>query len=113
MNKKRIIIIAGIAFMFGYFLRQQQTERQRMKPEKVLKLVKEIFQKKYEVSGSWIYMKAEPLQKNGLEYEVYHGGITKHIDGEYVPYEFYVDAYTGTIIDLFPQHPKQVNYTTQ
>ncbi|WP_208585833.1 PepSY domain-containing protein [Gracilibacillus suaedae] len=113
MNKKNTIIIAGFAFMLGYFLRQQQSEKQRIKPEKALKAVKDYFQKKYEVSGSWIYMKSEPLQKNGLEYEVYHGGITKHIDSEYVPYEFYVDAYTGTVIDIFPQHPEQVHTATK
>ncbi|WP_018933609.1 PepSY domain-containing protein [Gracilibacillus lacisalsi] len=112
MNKKNTIIIAGFAFMLGYFLRQQQSEKQRIKPEKALKAVKDYFQKKCEVSGSWIYMKSEPLQKNGLEYEVYHGGITKHIDSEYVPYEFYVDAYTGTVIDIFPQHPEQIHTNT-
>ncbi|SFM09370.1 Predicted small secreted protein [Gracilibacillus orientalis] len=111
MNKKNTIIIAGSAFLLGYFLKQQQNEKQRIKPEKALKIVKENFQENYEVSGSWIYMKSEPLQKNGLEYKVYHGGITKQFEEQYVPYEFYVDALTGTVIDMFPQHPNQVHTT--
>lgn len=104
MKKNNTIIIACIAFIIGYILRQQQEEKQHLKPEKVLKSVKERFQRKYEVSGSWIYMKPEPFEKNDLQYDVYHGGITKHTNGEYIPYEFYIDAHTGTLLEMFPQH---------
>ncbi|GAE92890.1 hypothetical protein JCM21714_1913 [Gracilibacillus boraciitolerans JCM 21714] len=104
MNKKNTIIIACIAFSIGYLFRQQQDNKQYIKPEKALISVKESFQKKYEVSGSWIYMKPETFLKNDLQYEVYHGGITKFIDNQHVPYEFYIDAHTGTLIDMLPQH---------
>ncbi len=104
MKRNYTVIIACIAFLIGYILRQQKEEKQLIKPEKALKAVKESFQKKYEVSGSWIYMKPESFRKNDLEYEVYHGGITKQIDTQHIPYEFYLDAHTGTIIEMHPQH---------
>ncbi|MDX8047475.1 PepSY domain-containing protein [Gracilibacillus sp. S3-1-1] len=109
MKKKNVFIIAGIAFALGYLLKQTQNEKQRIKPEKALKSVKDRLEKQFNVSGSWIYMKAEPFRKNGFEYEAYHGGITKHTDGKYIPYEFYIDAYSGTVIDMFPQHKEQMN----
>ncbi|UOQ86332.1 PepSY domain-containing protein [Gracilibacillus salinarum] len=103
MNRKNIFIVV-FAFIVGYILGKQLDQKQRLKPENVLKMVKAIYQRQFEVSGSWIYMKPELHQKNNIQYDVYHGGITKQIDGKDVPYEFFVDAYTGTLIEIFPQH---------
>ena len=44
-------------------------------------------------------MKPEEVERNGLLYNAYRGGITRNIDGENKQYEFYVDVETGGIID--------------
>ncbi|SER95195.1 Predicted small secreted protein [Gracilibacillus ureilyticus] len=97
MKMKQLLSALGIGIVIGYAFRTRQEELW-MKPEVALKLTKQKFQKHYDVSGSWIYMKREQLYLNDLSYEVYHGGITKHIDGKHIPLEFFVDAKTGTII---------------
>ncbi|KAB8138349.1 peptidase M4 [Gracilibacillus oryzae] len=94
---KQMLAAAGIGFLIGYAIKTRQEELW-MKPEVVLKMTKKKFQQHYDVSGSWIYMKREQIYLNELNYEVYHGGITKHIDGNHIPLEFFVDAKTGTII---------------
>ncbi|WP_163539249.1 PepSY domain-containing protein [Gracilibacillus sp. YIM 98692] len=89
-----------LGFSLGFLIRKQVDDGQMMKPENVLKLVKSQFSTKYKVSGSWIYMKSQTLEKQGLAYEVYHGGITKHVNDSYIPVEFWADAKTGTIIEI-------------
>ena len=44
-------------------------------------------------------MKPETLEKNGLTYRTYRGGISRNVDGENKQYEFYVDVDTGAVID--------------
>ncbi|MFC4403615.1 PepSY domain-containing protein [Gracilibacillus xinjiangensis] len=97
MKTKQLVSALGIGILIGYTLRTKQ-EDLWIKPENALKLTKQKFQQHYDVSGSWIYMKREQFFQNGLSYEVYHGGITKHVDGEHIPLEFFVDAKTGTVI---------------
>lgn len=96
------ILIAAMLFLLGFVMGKRTEQRQKIKPEEALKQVREYYKEKYEVSGSWIYMKSEQLQKNGLDYEVYHGGITRKENGKSYPYEFYLDAYTGTILEIHP-----------
>lgn len=100
MNWKRVIFAAGIGAVAGYFISEQITNKQNVSPERALKSAKEVFKQQGPVSGSWIYMKPEELVRNGLNYNVYRGGITRTIDGENTQYEFFVDAETGTILDV-------------
>ncbi|GGM26300.1 peptidase M4 [Paraliobacillus quinghaiensis] len=99
MNWKNIICAAGIGAVIGYAAKDQMT-KQPIKPENALKLAKEAFKKHGPVSGSWIYMKPETFTDNGLDYSVYRGGITRTIDNLNKQFEFFVDANTGSIIDV-------------
>ncbi|GEN32487.1 putative small secreted protein [Cerasibacillus quisquiliarum] len=100
MSKKKVILAAGLGVAAGYLAKKQLDHYQKTTPENALKHAKETFKKQGPISGSWIYMKPEKVNKNGLEYEAYRGGITRTIDGENKQYEFYVDVETGAVIDV-------------
>ncbi|MGP4075660.1 PepSY domain-containing protein [Halobacillus sp. K22] len=100
MNWKKVAIAAGVGAVAGYAVKQQFSSNQNVTPEKALKIAKEAFKKQGPISGSWIYMKPEELNKNGINYDVYRGGISKNQDGETSQYEFYIDTETGTIVDV-------------
>ena len=99
-NRRNVFLVASIGFVLGFMLRDQLEER-KMTPEKALKLAKETFRKNWPINGSWIYAKPESIEKNGLTYETYRGGITRNIDGKNEQFGFYIDIETGAIIDLF------------
>lgn len=99
MSIKRTIIATGLGIVAGYIVKHQLDQHQKNAPENVLKNVKEIFKQQGPISGSWIYMKPEEIERNGLIYTAYRGGITRNLSGENKQYEFYADADTGTIID--------------
>ncbi|MBY7143908.1 PepSY domain-containing protein [Virgibacillus sp. NKC19-3] len=99
MGTKRVILAAGLGIAAGYLAKQQVDTYQKVTPEKALKQAKESFKKKGPISGSWIYMKPEEIEKNGLLYNAYRGGVTRNIDGENKQYEFYVDVDTGAVVD--------------
>lgn len=98
MNVKRAVLVAGLGVAVGYIAKQQVDQYQTITPEKALKQAKETFKKQGPISGSWIYMKPEEVEKNGLLYNAYRGGVTRNIDGENKQYEFYVDVETGAVI---------------
>ncbi|TQS75424.1 peptidase M4 [Ornithinibacillus gellani] len=98
MSKKKVILAAGLGVAAGFVIKQQLDQYQTITPEKALNNAKETFKKKGPISGSWIYMKPEEVEKNGLLYHAYRGGITRNIDGENKQYEFYVDVDTGAVI---------------
>ncbi|WP_245902234.1 PepSY domain-containing protein [Gracilibacillus dipsosauri] len=96
MKTNKWILAVVVGFILGYTI--QKKTNQWIKPENALKMAKQKFQQQYDVSGSWIYMKPEQYQIHGLTYDVYHGGITKHVDGQHISLEFFVDAKTGSVI---------------
>lgn len=98
MRKGTIILAAALGFSAGYIVRDQIQVNKKVSPEKALQHAKEEFKKAGPISGSWIYMKPEEIEKNGLVYNVYRGGITRTIDDKNKQYEFYTDVDTGTII---------------
>ncbi|MBN8236977.1 PepSY domain-containing protein [Halobacillus kuroshimensis] len=100
MNWKKVAIAAGVGALAGYIVKEQISSSQNVTPEKALKIAKEAFKKQGPISGSWIYMKPEELNKNGINYDVYRGGISKNQDGETSQFEFYIDTDTGTIVDV-------------
>ncbi|MFD2046371.1 PepSY domain-containing protein [Ornithinibacillus salinisoli] len=101
MGMKRAVLAAGLGVAVGYLAKQQLDRYQKVTPEKALQQAKETFKKQGPISGSWIYMKPEDIEKNGLTYNAYRGGITRSIDGENKQYEFFVDVETGAVIDAF------------
>lgn len=98
MSVKKAVLAAGLGVAVGYLAKQQIEQYQKVTPEKALKQAKETFKKQGPISGSWIYMKPEEVEKNGLLYNAYRGGVTRNIDGENKQYEFYVDEETGAVI---------------
>lgn len=98
MKIKKAVLVAGLGVAVGYLAKQQVDNYQKITPEKALKNAKETFKKNGPISGSWIYMKPEEVEKNGLLYHAYRGGVTRNMDGENKQYEFYVDVETGAVI---------------
>ncbi len=75
-----------------------------LSPEKALKLAKKKAADLGTVEGSWVHMMTEQYEHGNLIYDVYKGGITvSEPEGTVNAYEFYVDAPTGTIIELVKQ----------
>ncbi|MDY7046250.1 PepSY domain-containing protein [Virgibacillus sp. M23] len=99
MGMKKAVLAAGLGVAVGYIAKQQIDQMQKITPEKALKQAKETFKKQGPISGSWIYMKPQEIEKNGLLYSAYRGGVTRNLDGENKQYEFYVDIETGAVID--------------
>src|SRR5699024_3833651 len=99
MSRKRVVLAAGLGIAVGYLLKLQLDENKKVTPEKALQYAKESFQKNGPINGSWIYIKPEKIDKNGLTYNTYRGGISRNIDDENKQFDFYVDIETGAIID--------------
>lgn len=99
VSMKRTVLAAGLGAIVGYLAKQQIDQYQQTTPESVLKNAKESFKQQGPISGSWIYMNPEEVERNGLTYTAYRGGVTRNIDGQNKQYEFYADVDTGTIID--------------
>lgn len=99
MSLKRNIIALGAGIAIGYFTKQAYDQYKNTTPEKALENAKETFRRIGPISGSWIYMKPEQVEKNGLLYDAYRGGITRNIDGEKKQYEFFADVETGAVIN--------------
>src|SRR5690625_6770963 len=98
MSRKRVVLAAGLGIAIGYLLKEQLDENKKISPEKALQYAKETFQKNGPINGSWIYMKPEKLERNGLTYHTYRGGISRNVDGRNQQYEFFSDLETGAII---------------
>lgn len=106
LKKRDVILSASLGFILGYLLRDQLKRPRKMTPERALEYAKETFQKHGPITGSWIYVKPEKIEKNNLIYYTYRGGISRNYDGNIRQYEFYSDITTGTIV-----HVEQVNLT--
>jgi len=99
MNRRNTLITLILSFVAG-FLTKSILDDKNLSPEKALEIAKEAFNQNGPISGSWIYMTPETLDKNGLNYDVYRGGITRHIDGKNIESVFYTDINTGAIIEV-------------
>src|SRR5690625_1294852 len=79
MKSKNIIISLISGFIIGFVVRDRLSHLQKLTPEKALQYAKDTFQQHSPINGSWIYMKPKKLEKNGLIYDTYQGGISKNI----------------------------------
>lgn len=93
-------LIAGL--IAGYFIKENIYKHRLLSGETVLADVKNAFKAEGKVDGSWLQMKPEEYQHYAVKTKVYRGGITRQKNGERQQYEFIADAYTGTVIDIFP-----------
>lgn len=101
VKKRYLICAATTGFIAGYLTKQETDRFKVLSPEKALAKAKETFGAHGPINGSWIYMNSEALNHNGLRYTVYHGGVTRNMNGKNVPYEFDIDKVTGTIINAY------------
>lgn len=102
LNQKNVLLALGIGVLGGYLLGQTLPANRRLTPDRALKNAKETFKENGPINGSWIYMKPEQLEKNGLIYDTYRGGISRNIDGENKQYDFHIDTKSGIIVDSQP-----------
>ncbi|SFC58548.1 Predicted small secreted protein [Bacillus sp. OV322] len=103
MNWKSLFAGAAAGFAAGFAVKQILNESGQPSPEKVLSNVKNFVKKDGKIYGAWILMKPEAYEKFNLDYTVYKGGITRHVDGSQEQFEFVADAETGTVLDLIPK----------
>ncbi|MCX8002477.1 MAG: PepSY domain-containing protein [Anoxybacillus mongoliensis] len=85
-----IVVGATAAYIFN-----EWQHKRLISSEQALQKAKEAFQQTGTITGSWIQTTVETIEKNGLRYNVYRGGITRPTGA----YECLIDAKTGTIID--------------
>lgn len=100
MNWKSFLLGIGIGLASGYAAGKLLTHPRLVSPEKVLANAKRLFKQSGPISGSWIYMKPQSYQKEGLTFTVYKGGISKRENGQLLQYQFVADAKTGRIMDV-------------
>lgn len=100
MNWKSLLTGVGIGFAAGYVVANKMQEQSHISSDKALKMVKEAFENKGEITGSWVHMVPETFEKYDLTYDVYRGGITTALGDIQERFEFLVDAKTGTILEI-------------
>lgn len=100
MKLRNLLIGIGVGFSVGYVLRNQVEYVAKLSPERALKIAKAKLEESAPIVGSWIYVKEEHVEKNGLLYYVYRGGVSRNLDGETKQYEFLVDIDTGAVIHV-------------
>jgi predicted small secreted protein len=102
LNWKSFILGIGIGAAGGILLRDKLKDVSLVSAEKVLKDVKLTFKIEGNIDGSWISMKPEDYQKHSFSTKVYKGGVSRRSNGRLEQFEFLADAYTGTVIDVYP-----------
>lgn len=101
MDWKKLSFSIGLGVLGGIIL-ERQLERRSISPETALKRVKNTVREKYNVDGSWVHMQPEFVERYGLNYDAYHGGITVSTDDQVKHFNFLVDAGTGTVLEFTP-----------
>jgi predicted small secreted protein len=96
---KRFVAGLGIGLAAGYLL-GPTLKCEKISPEKALKEVKKAVSQTYAISGSWIHMIPETVERNNISYTVYRGGLSTTTKEGTNQYEFIVDTKSGTLLDL-------------
>lgn len=102
MNWKSFLTGAAVGAVSGYFLNEAVKKSVFISSENVLAKIKKAFKEEGPIDGSWIQMTQEDYEKYAIKTKVYRGGITCHRDGERKRFEFIADAYTGSVLDIYP-----------
>ncbi|HEX6922391.1 MAG TPA: PepSY domain-containing protein [Bacillales bacterium] len=99
MSWKKSLLAAGLGMLGGYLLQKQLADG-GITPEAALKKVKHAVGKNHSIDGSWVHMQPEAIERFGLDYNAYNGGITVSTDNQVKHYNFLVDAETGTVLEF-------------
>ena len=67
---------------------------------RALKQIRHDFASEGTITGSWIDHQQAPFQRFAVKTSAYRGGLTRLEDGEPVNYEFKVDTFTGSLLEL-------------
>ncbi|MCY3036393.1 hypothetical protein QP173_05370 [Aerococcus urinae] len=92
------LVIGGVAAALIYDQVQAHKAKDGME---VLEAVKDHFKKDGDIEGSWIELQPVHVNRFGQEQKLYYGGISRLENNKVVQYEFYADAITGNIVDIF------------
>jgi predicted small secreted protein len=90
-------VATGVAA--GYLI-NKATQKTFVKPEKVVHMLKNRYKDKMSIIGSWIHVEPQCEEINGIQYNIYQGGLTGVVDGSPQFLEFTVDADTGTLLKV-------------
>ena len=87
--------------VIGAWVTSKWFERRNVNGDVIVQNVRKLFQVVGTIEGSWIEMGPVFVDSPEFYGEVYYGGVTRKEDNELVQYEFYADAKTGAVIDLY------------
>ncbi|PRY79073.1 PepSY domain-containing protein [Alkalibacterium olivapovliticus] len=93
--------VALLSFVLGVLTFGAVKKHKTLKADDLLKSIKKEFLKEGPIDGSWIELTKVPWNKFAYETDVYYGGVSRYEENKLVQYEFIVDAYTGSLIDLY------------
>jgi predicted small secreted protein len=97
MNWKNVITGFAAGFAAAYAIQQK---RSSLSSDEALQIVKQAFKQNGSIDGSWIHTTTKILQKHGMAFEGFNGGISRTVDHEQEHYEFFIDRKSGAILEL-------------
>ncbi|HWO96349.1 MAG TPA: peptidase [Bacillus sp. (in: firmicutes)] len=97
MKWKNLLAGFAIGFTATYAIRQTQSS---LSSNEALHIVKQAFKQNGTIDGSWIHTTTKILQKHGMVFEGFNGGIVRTINNEQEHFEFFIDRKSGAILEL-------------
>ena len=105
MSKNKSAFTAGVFLAAGAFvgawLVSKFYEKKLVNGDIIVGNVRRLFTVVGTIEGSWIEMEPVYIEQEDFSGYVYYGGITRKEQEELVQYEFYADAKTGAVLDLY------------
>ena len=105
MLKNKSSFTAGFFFATGAFLGawlvSKFYEKKLVNGDVIVGNVRRLFTVVGTIEGSWIEMEPVYIEQEDFSGYVYYGGITRKEQEELVQYEFFADAKTGAVLDLY------------
>ena len=105
MSKNKSSFTAGVFLAAGAFvgawLVSKFYEKKLVNGDVIVGNVRRLFTVVGTIEGSWIEMEPVYIEQEDFSGYVYYGGITRKEQEELVQYEFYADAKTGAVLDLY------------
>ena len=105
MSKNKSSFTAGLFLAAGAFvgawLVSKFYEKKLVNGDIIVGNVRRLFTVVGTIEGSWIEMEPVYIEQEDFSGYVYYGGITRKEQEELVQYEFFADAKTGAVLDLY------------
>lgn len=105
MSKNKSSFTAGFFLATGAFLGawvvSKFYEKKLVNGDVIVGNVRRLFTVIGTIEGSWIEMESVYIEQEDFSGYVYYGGITRKEQEELVQYEFFADAKTGAVLDLY------------